>query len=256
MLIYAFGGLQLMKEETLGELGLTQNESKVYLSLLEKGFSTATQIAESSGIHRVNVYDAVNKLKERGLVGEMLHQGRRCYQAAPPSALRNLLTEKEIKLNKILPELELHNKLTKKEQVVQVFEGYDFIRNMFLHFLEMKEDILDWDVPKFVLDQMGKYFQEEIHNRRAKQRQWMYHIYSKEAAERVKFLNTLPYTKARCSEEDTSSKVTTTICGDEVIIQVYYEGDKKPVSILIKNKEIADSYRLHFWSQWERSVKP
>ena len=52
-----------MKENILMDLGLSKNESKIYLSLLEQGISTATQVAEKSGIHRVNVYDSLNKLK-------------------------------------------------------------------------------------------------------------------------------------------------------------------------------------------------
>ncbi len=246
-----------MKEKVLAELGLSKNESKIYISLLETGAATMTRIAEASGIHRVNVYDSIAKLKEKGLVGQISHDGKKHYQAAPPDALRNIIKEKEIRLNQILPQLTLSNQLAKTSHHVQIFSGYDFIRNMFLHFLEVKEDILDLNVPQFVIDQMGEYFPEVIHKRRAQQKQTMFHIYSKSALERIKFLNTLPYTKARFIDDTNNHNVTTTICGEEVAIQIYYENDEqKPLTILIKNKEIADTYRTHFFTIWDIAKKP
>ena len=176
--------------------------------------------------------------------------------AAPPPSLKNIFNEKKIKLNKIIPQLELSGTLNKGKHNVQVFEGYDYIRNMFLHFLEIGEDILDLNVPKFVLESMGSYFQSEIHKRRATNKQKMYHIYNKDALERIKFLNTLPYTYAGYLDDSNDQNVTTTICGDEVAIQVYYEDPKhKPMTILINNKDIADSYRSNFFILWEKAIK-
>ena len=246
-----------MKEEVLVELGLSKNESKIYVSLLEQGSSTVTQVAGLSGIHRVNVYDSLKKLKMKGLIGEISHDGKKLYQAAPPEALRNIIKEKEIRLEQVIPQLTLSNGLSRGVHNVQIYEGYDFIRNLFLHFLELKEDILDLNVLKFVLQQMGQHFQEVIHIRRAQQKQKMYHIYHKEAIERIKFLNTLPYTFARYLEQDYDHNVTTTICGDEVAIQVYYQNnEQKPLTIMIKNKQIADAYRAHFFILWEKAKMP
>lgn len=244
-------------EETLIELGLTKNESRIYLSLLELGGSNPTKIASASGVHRVNVYDGLNKLKDRGLVSESTDKSKKIYTAAPPQSLKNLLHEKEIKLNKIIPQLELSGTLHKGKHDVQVFEGYDYIRNMFLNFLELNEDILDLRVPKFVLESMGSYFQSEIHKRRIAQKQNMYHIYNKDALERINFLNTLPFTHAGYLDESENHNVTTTICGNQVAIQVYYEDPKhKPMTILIKNKEIADAYKNNFFILWEKTIKP
>jgi hypothetical protein len=67
----------------------------------------------------------------------------------------------------------------------------------------------------------------------------------------------LPCTYARYLEDGTDSNVTTTICGEEVIIQVYYENEeKKPLSIQIKNHSIANAYRAHFFLLWEIAKKP
>ncbi len=246
-----------LKEELLMEFGLSLNESKVYLSLLDQGFSSAAKIAEVSGVHRVNVYDSVSRLKEKGLIGEIMLDGKKCFQAAPPAALGNLLKEKEIKFQKILPELELLNHFSKPINEVYVYEGWDFIRNLFLQCLAMHEPIFALDVPRHGIQQLGPYFQEIIHKRRSEQQQMMYHIYSIESIDRIRFLNTLPFTEARYLERNQDGNVTTTICGEIVAIHVISEaGIQKPSSIMIKNKAIADAYRNHFWQLWEKAKIP
>jgi len=53
--------------EGLKELGLTEVEIKVYLTLLEIGSSQAGIITRKSGIHRRMVYDAV--INQEGVSG-------------------------------------------------------------------------------------------------------------------------------------------------------------------------------------------
>ncbi len=255
--------MNMAKEAVLMGLGLSLNESRIYVSLLEKGIATTTEIAAASGVHRVNVYDSVSKLKEKGLVGEVSQKGKKCYQAAPPQSLRNIIKEKEMQLDKVLPQLEIVRALNPQSNCVQLFEGYGCVRNMFLHFLSLKKDIYSMGIPKFVLEQMGKnemdgkYFQDVIHKRRAEQKQMMYHIYNQDAVERIKFLNTLPYTEARYLENDSGNAVVTTICGDEVFIKVFSkDGKTKPQIIAIKNQLIADAYKEQFLVLWEVAKLP
>ena len=247
-----------MKENILMDLGLSKNESKIYLSLLEQGISTATQVAEKSGIHRVNVYDSLNKLKEKDLVGEINISNKKCYQASPPETLKNIIKEKEMQLNKILPQLALFQQMNQKKIDVQVYTGYDFIRKIMLKFLNMKEDIYVMDAPKFILERVGKEFQEAIHKRRISQKQTMWHLYSKEAIDRDKILNTYPHTEAKCLEQEHSNYVTTFLCGDESVIVIHDETQNKKTctSIRIKNNGLAKTYKNHFEILWKRSKKP
>src|SRR3989338_11309928 len=156
----------------------------------------------------------------------------------PPEILRNLLKQKEMKLDQIIPQLALSNQLVGTSHQVQIYQGWDFIRNMFLHFLEIKKEIYALNVPPFVIEKVSDHFQNVIHKRRAEQGQKMYHLYMKEAIERIRFLNTLPFTEARYLEENCREHpVTTTICGDEVAIQIFNEEkDSRPVVILIKDE--------------------
>ena len=52
------------------QAGLTENEAKVYLSLIELGKSNVGKIADKSRVHRTNVYDSLKSLKKKNLVKE------------------------------------------------------------------------------------------------------------------------------------------------------------------------------------------
>jgi len=252
-----------MEMQILEDLGLTKNESKVYVSLLKLGSGTVTQIAQDSGIHRVNVYDSLKKLKERHLIVVSENKKEKTiFNPSPPNFLMSIWKEKEIQLQKIIPQLEIEHQLSKQNVSAQVYYGHDFIRNMFIRFLEKKEPIYDLGIPKFVLEQMsshgmdGKFFQEQIHKRRAGQKQWMYHIYNSDATERIKFLNGLPYTKARCLPKEYDQTVTTIICGDELDYQIFSTTGEKPMIISIRSKEVVDAFKKYFFLIWEKAKVP
>ncbi|TYR80752.1 TrmB family transcriptional regulator [Priestia megaterium] len=54
--------------EQLQSLGFNQYESKVYVTLVKKGASTAYQISKYSGVPRARVYDILTTLEEKGIV--------------------------------------------------------------------------------------------------------------------------------------------------------------------------------------------
>lgn len=57
---------------TLNELGLSFTEAKIYLTLLKNGILAAKEIAQSSSVARPHIYEALEKLMEKGLVTRIL----------------------------------------------------------------------------------------------------------------------------------------------------------------------------------------
>ena len=82
-------------EKKLEEAGLSKNEAKVYLTLLSMGSSTAGIIAEKSRVYRTNVYEALNRLIEKGLVSYIFKGHQKLFQAEDPNKILNILKEKE-----------------------------------------------------------------------------------------------------------------------------------------------------------------
>ncbi len=241
------------KEGILQELGLSKNDARVYTTLLQESANTISAIAKRSGIHRANVYDAMSRLKSKGLLAESTKNGKKAFKAANPASLINLLHEKELKLNEVLPQFKLDYHMSENSNMVEVYEGAAAIRNVFQHCVEIKEDIYAFGLPKNIIHLIGEHFQNAIHKKRAKQKQWMYHIYNSDATKRMKFLNTLPYTKARALSPAFDCPVTTVVCGDQVCV-MSIDSDK-PTIIIIRNKEMAKAYQKYFQILWEKTRK-
>ena len=80
----------------------------------------------------------------------------------------------------------------------------------------------------------------------------MKHIYNHNAQERIAYLNTLAFTEARYLPAKFDSQVSTTVCGDEVVLSVWIS---PPILIRIKDKRIADSYKKYFDLLWNAAEK-
>ena len=81
--------------EELKQAGLTENESKVYLALLDLGPSLAGQISRKAGLHRRTVYDTADMLAKKGLIGYILKNNRRLFQASNPNRILEIIKEKQ-----------------------------------------------------------------------------------------------------------------------------------------------------------------
>lgn len=67
----------------LGKLGLSPQEAKIYLALLERGRLAAPAIVEITGIPRGSIYPVLTSLTDRGIVQAGAGWGGR-YQPVPP----------------------------------------------------------------------------------------------------------------------------------------------------------------------------
>lgn len=76
--------------DLLVQLGLTSYEAKAYQALLQRGSSTASQVAELSGLPRQRVYDVLAGLVAKGLASARPGQVAR-YTATPPNLVINRL---------------------------------------------------------------------------------------------------------------------------------------------------------------------
>ncbi len=55
-------------QELLMKLGLTQNESEVYIYLNERGSKKAKEIAQNQKIHRTQAYHLLTALQNKGMI--------------------------------------------------------------------------------------------------------------------------------------------------------------------------------------------
>ena len=79
-----------MYEQELNEIGLSNNEIKIYLALLKSGLLNPTQLAEKTGLHRSYVYDTLERLLEKGIINTLLVNNKKNYQAVYPKILKKI----------------------------------------------------------------------------------------------------------------------------------------------------------------------
>jgi HTH-type transcriptional regulator, sugar sensing transcriptional regulator len=238
-----------MNEEILTDIGLSQNEAKVYLCLLNLGLSSITQIADNCKLHRANVYDSMKKLINKGLAAYLQKDNVTLYEASNPQSLLRIVKEKEIKIRNILPQLMLSKKFSEKKGEAHVYEGVNAFVRILYGFLEHNEPILIYGIPKLAPNLMKTKI-PHFHTERIKLKLPMKHIYNHDAKSRIKYLNKLPYSEAKYLPSSFDSQVSTNICGDTVVLTLW---SNTVISIQIKNKDLADSYKQYFKLLWDNA---
>src|SRR3989344_6870829 len=117
--------------QELKEAGLTENEAKVYLALLDLGPSLAGQISRKTGLHRRTVYDVTEMLIKKGLLGYILNNNRRLFQASNPQRILEIIHEKENLLQPFINKLNEKYSKTKEKEETNFYKGKEGLKNIF-----------------------------------------------------------------------------------------------------------------------------
>ncbi len=79
----------------LMQLGLTDYESKVYLSLLKKNAFSATALSQASEVPRTRIYEVLENLSQKGLCTEILGSVKEYRAVSPDRAIERLLEKQK-----------------------------------------------------------------------------------------------------------------------------------------------------------------
>ena len=123
----------------LKEIGLKQNESEIYLFLLQNGISTPPTISKGTNIARTNCYNILNSLVEKDIIDEKLKGKKKVYIARDPKSLKLNLERKIESLDKLVPDLEAIYVTQKNKPNFKFFEGWNEVKNIYNLSLEAKE---------------------------------------------------------------------------------------------------------------------
>jgi len=236
-----------MDENILQDAGLTPVEAKVYLTLLEHGALLAGVISRKSGVHRRSVYDVMDRLIEKGLVSYIVKNNRRYYEATDPKRFREILNEKQERIEKILPKLESKFEVAKEKQETLFFRGREGLKVIFQDHLDVGKEILVLAAAKFndvVSPLFWKKYAADRKRRGIRQRV----IYHQNAIDRSRS----PLCKKRWIDQYSESPVSTAIYGDRVTMVIWA---REPYAILIKDRAVANTFRANFESLWKISRK-
>jgi len=138
----------LLKPYDLGD-----EESKIYLNLLENNSSTALTISRNIHIGRTKVYRILDKLIEKQLVVQEYNQNGFKFKANHPSKLNQLITQKEIEISTLkesLPQtielLEKHINLNHPQSQILYYQGQEGLSQVNWNILNAKNEFLSYEV--------------------------------------------------------------------------------------------------------------
>ena len=144
-----------MDTRVFQELGLSLNEGKIYLALLQYGGSGVSTISLRAQVHRRNAYDAVQRLLEKGLVFEVHGKNETIFEAVDPGKLVELVREKEQNLVSVLPSLQALYHTNRAPELAYIYKGVEGVKNYMREALKCGEDM-------FILGAEGAWLDPRI----------------------------------------------------------------------------------------------
>lgn len=128
----------------LETLGLSAEEAKVYLAVLELGSSYVSAIAKKARVNRVGCYHTLGNLVRKGIVSSFTKNKISYFSVESPKILVNQMEEKWQKAKKLLPELlSMTHSLAYKPKI-QYYEGLAGIKNIFEDTLNAQTEIIGY----------------------------------------------------------------------------------------------------------------
>jgi len=239
----------------LKSLGLSDNEAKVYMAMLELGPATVLEISAKAGVNRPTTYVQIESLKKVGLVSTQIKGKKQIFIAESPEHLEFIierqkteLENKKEELQKFLPELTNLFNLSDSKPQVRYFEEKEGLLKMHAELLKSKTD----EVVSFAsTDGLLKIFPDypkTLSLKRVKMGIKSRLIYTNigEPVLKKHDDNMLRETKY-VSPDKFPFKSDVAIYGDNISISAL-EG--KVVGVIITHKELADSFRALFNLLW------
>ncbi len=241
-----------MNTEVLVKIGLTNNEVKVFLTLLGMGSTPAGDLIKKAELHRTAVYDILERLIEKGLVSYVMFGKIRHFEAVEPDQLLDYIERQKDELDdhrkeveKLLPELILKRKLSKEVQEATIFKGKKAIKTI-------AEDVLRTGKEMCVYGAEGKLkkffpiYYHHFHMKRLAKKISIKIIYCEKirGQERHKELKKI---EIKYLPNEFETPANTWVFGDKVAIIVWSE---QPIATIIRSKEVAKAYRTNFDLLW------
>jgi len=235
------------------ELGLTENEAKVYSALLGLGSINAGEIIKKTKLHRNIVYDNLGKLIEKGLVSYVLIKNIKRFEATSAIELKEYVNKKKEEalnqekiLKQVIPKIENIRNSREIKQEATIFKGKRGLKNVLEEITKIKSELLVFGTGWGMKETLGEYYE-----------QW--HL--KLRLNKVKCRILLPENKKgsflkpfieRYLPENNIMPSTIAVYEDKVLNVVWGE---EPLAILVIGEKLSQSYKNYFELLWKMAKK-
>jgi sugar-specific transcriptional regulator TrmB len=247
-----------MDEKAFEKLGLTKGEIKVYLALNRFGESTIGPIGAESKVSKSKLYDILDKLIAKGLVGYIIKNNVKYFSANDPKMLITYLNKKDEELHKIkqditklLPELSMKRKAKKRTaEIYEGFEGLKAIREELMLTFSKGDELLVLGAPKVANDKWEAWLLD-FHKRRIAGNVSMKIIYNSNAREYGKVRTKMKITRVKYLPSSLVSPNWIDVFNDAIMMGIVSE--QKVLAIVIRDESLVKSFKEYFELMWDIS---
>lgn len=240
-----------MFEKYLQDLGLSEKEASIYVSLLQVDDSSVLDLAKKTKINRTTIYLVLESLMQKGLVSETQINKKTHYQAEPPERLetyverqKTILNEQAKRLKDIVPQLKSIQRESGERPVVKYFEGREGVisaNDEFFREIDRDKPLEKKAYLIYSKDLLEGLFSKEERNRYRKGR----------IDRKIKSKSVYTYEKGEYPSDSTGDRLKIdekkypitcdiSIFEDKVIIGIL---DKSISGIFIKSQNVADTLK-------------
>ncbi|MBI2655570.1 hypothetical protein HYX06_04070 [Candidatus Woesearchaeota archaeon] len=244
-----------MLVDDLIELGISENEARVYIALLETGPSTTGPVIKKSGLYRVIVYDTLEKLLKLGLVNYSLKRNRKLFEAEEPKQILELIKNKEIIARKLVDDLQKIKSEKTQEQGASIYEGWRGIQaaqeNYFKEMKKGEGEYVMVGASRQLHKKLDDFF-NHFHERRSKIGVPAKLLFNENNKKFGNLKKKYKPVQIRFMPRRIVTPSWVSTYKDMVLIGV---AEETPMAFFIKNKAVAESYKQYFYFMWEQSQK-
>ena len=237
------------------EIGLSPNEAKIYEALLESGETNVSSISSRAKIHRRNVYDALNRLVDKGLVFQVFDKTENLFEPVHPEKLMELVKEKEQKLENAMPDLNEMFSAEPAKEAAYIYRGIEGFKNYMRDLLRVGEEVYFlgakalWYTPG-----VGKSFLTNFKRDFDKKKIPYKTLYDPRVPEKMPEALGHVGGNYKVLPKGYDTIGVTDIFGDRIVsftsIDVGNFGRDGTIFVII-NKQLADSYKTWFRLMWD-----
>ena len=243
-----------MEIEILEDLGLTKTEISLYLKLLELGSAPAGTILTKSNLPNSTLHRDLNSLIEKGLINYIYEGKRKIYQATNPEHFFEFIEDKKRRFEEILPELKKRQIPSIANETASIYKGIRGVKEAYNIMINTKgKEYNTFGGGPITAKIMGFTWWLNLHQRRIANKLPSRQVFDLLVKEIDKGqIARKPLTDIRYLSKEFAGFQETVIVGEFVTIAVFTEN---PYAFLIKDKNVAESYRKYFELLWKVAKK-
>lgn len=235
----------------LPKIGLTQNESDIYLSLVGSGPARISDIFKNTGIHRPIIYQTLPKLAAKELITESTKGKQKYFAAEPPRKLKKLFSDLIDSFDSEIAELEEEYSAKSIKPKVKYLEGITGIKSVHEDLVTSlkRDDIYYRFTSNTDLNKIAKYHPKDYLKRRDNKNLQRF-IINNEAIKKLnspqnlnRFVRTIP------AQSDIFEHDINLLIYDK---KTAYLDLNSETAFVIENKNIAEFHKSIFKLLWDK----